>query len=489
MIPIFKSLRKGARRSAVSAIRSRRESVDPELKLPETASLVIMIVANILLQLSFFIIVSSSNKYAEYLGGTSTFSGIVIGIPTVASGIVLIPMTRYDKGGYKMPLHVACGFSIIGHILYATAYQAHFLYLILIGRIVGGVAFSGFMYCKRYCTDPRIVGVRRRTTLASWLVIGQGLGMTLGPFAGGLLYKIGFANSVFNGFTSPGWVMAGVWAVFWVCVTVWYKDVPTESDDVELRSVGDPTPSPQLEKAAGNDNLPVLASSSALEEPEVVPATPVAPVDEALNQNLSSQIYRVTSAQWGVIVCMCWFAMANFFILGSWEANLPVLGASMPQLNWSPYAAGNFIALGGITTFPFLLANLLLSQRLQDRKLLAFGSAVGLTGLLIALSLLRTSKVNYGSLFACWWLVALGFNLATTVTLSLLSKQLPPEWNGRTSMAIQYSNYTGRVTGAVWGGSGVRVGMLNFVGVEIAIVGIGAVLFIALWRDLKAKMG
>jgi len=47
----------------------------------------------------------------------------------------------------------------------------------------------------------------------------------------------------------------------------------------------------------------------------------------------------------------------------------------------------------------------------------------------------------------------------------------------------------GRVTGAIWGGSGVIVGMKNYVGLQIAFVGIGSVLFSTLWRDLKAKTG
>jgi hypothetical protein len=54
----------------------------------------------------------------------------------------------------------------------------------------------------------------------------------------------------------------------------------------------------------------------------------------------------------------------------------------------------------------------------------------------------------------CWVLVALGFNLASTCTLSLLSKQMPNAWNERTSIAIQYSNYCGRVTVAILGGAG-----------------------------------
>lgn len=45
------------------------------------------------------------------------------------------------------------------------------------------------------------------------------------------------------------------------------------------------------------------------------------------------------------------------------------------------------------------------------------------------------------------------------------------------------------MTGAVWGGSGVKLGMQSYVGLELAIVGIGAAAFMFLWRDLKAKTG
>lgn len=413
---------------------------EEEFKLPSMASLVIMLVMNFLLQVSFFIIVSSANKYAEYLGGNATFSGIVIGIPTGFAVLSLIPLTQYDKGLYKMPLHVSCCFAILGHIAYAVAFRANFLYLILIGRCLTGVSFTMFMYCKRYCTDPRIVGIRRRTALAGWQVVCQGLGMSLGPLFGGLLYKIGFSNSIFNGYTSPGWIMAGIYAGFWVLVTQCFEDVPQ------------PPPSP---------------------------------IDESLRAQLS----LITLSQWSVIICMCWFSMVCFFILGSWEANLPVFGAATENLRWSPFDAGNFIALGAIICFPFLIANILAARRIQDRKLLAFGATLGLAGLNTFLFILYTDKVNYNSLFACWCTVALGFNIATAVTLSLLSKQLPPQYNGRASIAIQCSNFTGRVTGAIWGGSGVSVGMMNFVGLEIAMVGIGTIMFTTLWKKLKTKNG
>ena len=138
---------------------------------------------------------------------------------------------------------------------------------------------------------------------------------------------------------------------------------------------------------------------------------------------------------------MCWFAMTCFFILGAWESNIPVFGSSsISPFHWSPFAAGNFIALGGIATFPFLIANLLLSRRTQDRHILALGSGLGLAGLLIALAILRANKVHFAGYFVSWFLVALGFNLASTCTLSLLSKQLPNSWNGKISMG-KLSNF------------------------------------------------
>ncbi|OBZ73127.1 hypothetical protein A0H81_06938 [Grifola frondosa] len=409
---------------------------DGEFKLPRMASLVIVQLSAALLQVTFFIIVSSSNEYAQHLGGTSTFSGLVIGIPTVFSGLALVPLMKLDQGGYKRPLHFSCGTALLGNVLYGLAYHANYLYLILIGRIVAGFGFTFWMYSKRYCSDPRIVGIRRRTTLAGWLVLGQGAGFSIGPFIGGLLYKVGFSNTIFNGFTSPAWVMAGMWALFWIAATIFFEDVPRQpvaSPATEMQSIGTPqlNSTEDAAKAPDTESLRIMTTEVPSAEPE---------------------LRRLSAPQWGVTATMCWFAMTCFFILGAWESNIPVFTGSYSPLSpfhFSPFAAGNLIALGGACAFPFLIANVFLARRVQDRHTLALGTSLGLAGLIIALAILSARRVNYGSLFMCWFLVALGFNLASTCTLSLLSKQLPGSWNGRISLAIQYSNYTGRVTGAV----------------------------------------
>ena len=277
--------------------------------------------------------------------------------------------------------------------------------------------------------------------------------------------------------------MAAGWTIFWIAVAVFFEDVPrtTTSAPIALRSTLHA--SSANEKKAGRSH----ESSFNVTETEVPTATPDAPTRAP-----SLVPYKMTWRQWGVSATMCWFAMTCFFILGAWESNIPVFTASSDPANpfhFSPFAAGNMIALGGACTIPFLLLNLHFARRVQDRHTLALGTSIGLSGLLIATAILRAEKVNYGSLFVSWFLVALGFNVASTVTLSLLSKQLPSHWNGRISLFIQWSNYTGRVTGAVWGGAGVQVGMLSYVGLQIALVGIGSVMFMTLWRQLKAKTG
>ncbi|CAA7267687.1 unnamed protein product [Cyclocybe aegerita] len=427
----FSGIVSATREAFIQRVDSEEESIleNSEFKLPGRRSLFIIIAGNALFQTTFFIVVSSASAYAEYLGGSPTFAGLTIGVPALCSGLALLVITRVDGGRYDGPLNLSYAAMILGNVLYALAYRANWLYLILIGRIVSGFGFTCFLYSKRYCSDPRIVGIRRRTTLASWLVVGQGIGFAAGPFFGGLLYKIGFSNPIFNGVTSPGWVM-------------------------DRRDVGPHSREQAIEMTD-----------------EQQPAT----------------TYQITREQWGVIICMCYYSMTCFFMLGSWESNIPVFTAE--ALGYSPYRAGNFIALGGICSFPFLLFNVWYARRVQDRVTLAFGTTLGFIGLLIMLAILHTDKVTFGSLFVCWFLIALGFNLASTCTLSLLSKQLPDGWNSRTSMAIQYSNYVGRVTGAILGGAGVKIGMVNYVGIQLAVVGMGGVMYLTLWRQLKAKTG
>jgi hypothetical protein len=357
-----------------------------------------------------------------------------------------------------------------------------------------GVSFAQLLYAKRYCSDPRIVGVRRRTTLAGWLVVGQSTGFTVGPFVGGLLYKVGFANAVFNGYTSPGWVMAAVWLLFWLVVAILFEDVPRRCDDSIRLSR---TAAPESRASPPSSSSDRRSSSSSPSPEQVVAPSSSATVEATPSTPNTAEVFEdldapasVSFQQWAVIATMCWFAMTCFFVLGAWEANIPIFSAH--AFGASPFIAGNLIALGGVCTFPFMFANVVLARRVQDRYILAAGSALGLLGLIFGVTVVAIATpghATFGNLFAAWFFVALGFNLASTVTLSLLSKQMPHSWNRKISLFIQYSNYAGRVLGAIWGGAGVDVGMTRYIGLELALLGIGGLMFMTLWREMKAKTG
>ena len=286
------------------------------------------------------------------------------------------------------------------------------------------------MYAKRYCSDPRIVGIRRRTTLAAYLVIGQGTGLSLGPFLGGVLYKIGFGPNgdklVFNGFTSPGWLMAAVWLVFWGAVTLFFEDVKDAVPGTRLAHTSEIELGSHPQEKSTDPSSPQLSRPTSSQD-----------IDE-------KEEFILGLSQWGVIITMSWFAMTCFFILGSWEANIPIFAASSESsLGYTPFKSGNLIAIGGATIFPLLLANLFVGKMVQDRVTLATGSFIGTVGLVVfEVLLIKSSKgITFATLLVSWMFVALGFNLSTTCTLSLLSKKLPGKWNGRVSTVIQCSNY------------------------------------------------
>ncbi|KAF8998734.1 major facilitator superfamily domain-containing protein [Cyathus striatus] len=428
------------------------DNANPEFRLPSIKSLAVVIAGNALFQFSFFIIVPSASLYAKYLGGSSTFAGLVIGIPTVFAGITLLVVKRFDDGQYRRPFVIAYISAFIGNVLYALAYTFDFLYLLLIGRMILGISFTSFMFSRKYCTDPRIVGIRRRTMLGSWYVVTQAFGGSAGPWVGGMLYKAGFGNFGFNGYTAPGWVAVGVWVLFLIISGWLFEDVPKASSCTTVQA---------RRPAIGEMEMISLAPHVA-DEHEPPPS-----------------FFSLTPQQKCLMLCMCYYSTAYFFVISGWESNIPVFTAS--AMRYCPYQAGNLIAVGGAATIPFLFLNVRYAYRMQDRVILTTGTSLGLLGLVIFLVILITNKISFGSLFAAWFLVALGFNLASTCTLS--------NWNTKASMAIQYSNYLGRVTGAVMGGAGVKMGMEKYAAIQIGVIGIGIVMHYILWTELKAKTG
>ena len=79
--------------------------------------------------------------------------------------------------------------------------------------------------------------------------------------------------------------------------------------------------------------------------------------------------------------------------------------------------------------------------------------------------------------------------MLTTVTLSLLSKQVPAKYNGLTSTVIQLSNYTRRISGALWGSTVFQVGQFGIVSLELVVTLVGACLIGFMSRRMDVQRG
>ncbi|XP_024533708.1 uncharacterized MFS-type transporter C330.07c [Selaginella moellendorffii] len=160
--------------------------------------------------------------------------GLTVGVVTLVSFILVIPLSKLPKfkRKYSPTLDLSSACLILGHIIYALADRTGVLYLVLVGRMINGIGLTGCFFLKRYCTDPCIVGVRRRTTCTSLLILAQTLGMVAGPIVGGFLARIPMKTALFNKNTLPGWFMAVVWSIYWLLTKVLFKDVTDTADQV-----------------------------------------------------------------------------------------------------------------------------------------------------------------------------------------------------------------------------------------------------------------
>ncbi|KAL7748149.1 hypothetical protein RI367_006505 [Sorochytrium milnesiophthora] len=429
--------------------------MNDENMLPPKISLALILTANFLFNVSFYIIIPTAADYATILGATQLFGGLVIGVVTFSSAMSLIPLSRVPmfRDRYIPCLNLAAGALCAGNILYAIAMQTNFLYLILIGRFINGFGFTGWLFVKRYCTDPRVVGLRRRTMCSTLLVTAQTLGMVAGPLLGGWIAHVSpdhTVNRLFNVETNPAWVMTAVWFMYWIAVRVWFQEVPAISaNDARLQS---------------------YAVTVAREPFE-----------------LTLQIKLVAAA-------MSFIAFTVFFELGSWESSIPNLGKHLWL--WSEFTAGNFIGLIGLGSFVLILPMTRFTRALQDRWIMVVGIALGLAGSLVCLAMLCVGPRGFPSESAmvatygvAWFLMCWGMNLASTITLSLMSKQMPNHLSDKASLVVQLSNYTGRTTGAIWGAAREAVTDVGVAGLQTTVIALALLFTLALWRPLKACTG
>lgn len=89
-------------------------------------------------QVNYYIIVPTSDEYAEMLNTPATLSGVIIGSMPLTATVSAVVFTLWSNKSYKAPLVVSTLLLIIGNLSYALALPLNSVWLLVLGRALEG---------------------------------------------------------------------------------------------------------------------------------------------------------------------------------------------------------------------------------------------------------------------------------------------------------------------------------------------------------------
>ncbi|WBW74539.1 transmembrane transporter [Schizosaccharomyces osmophilus] len=420
---------------------------DPNM-LPPKRSIAFILINNLMCEMTATTALPISAAYTQYLGGTDAFSGLVIGIPTLVSLAFMYPMLLFanpkSAHGYTLyfrPLLISCFSQIIGHMLYSLAYRAHWVYLILIGRMFNGIGFTMFLYHKKYLADKEFVGRNRSTFLSTLNILAQTLGFMSGAFIGGVLAKASrnSKNLYWNEYTAGSWFMLIAWAVYMVFLKLFFKEVlPVNNRDLTQR-------------AEANQGRGI----------------------------------RLSFVQKCFVVFLFLAAFSCYFTVMGYQTSIPIYASR--AYDYNPFQTGNFLALSSLVVAPFILFSTLLSRWLEDRQIMLLGVLLGTIALVVHLILDAVHKLPVQPYFVIYSLMTFGFGVGAAPFMSLSSKQLHPKFQILVSIVVQVGISLADTVGAITGGAIYNITTVGFIAMNLGLAVLVLIALLCLWNSIKEK--
>ncbi|CAA21236.1 transmembrane transporter [Schizosaccharomyces pombe] len=423
---------------------------------PPFISAALMLLNNTILCISFTIVVPTSERFVQHLGGGNGLSGVIIGLPTITALVLLYPMLRFStpkaaKGYtiYRRPYTMSCISCIIGHIMYALADKAKSVALILVSRIFTGVACTMFLYHKRYFTDKALISIKYRTSMGVVNSVMATLGLTAGPFIGGLMAKSSMKSQsdIWNEYTSGNWLMAFIWVGLFLFGFACFREVLSPQTDVKEEVV---------------------------EEKHVI-----------------NDVKQDTNSKLGFVGCLVIFVVAfsgfsAYFLLNAYQASVPIYTSML--YNYSSFQAGNFLSLAGIINVPLLLIFSYLTRYLTDRDIILLGCCLNIVCMVIHITIHYTGKEFVQPYFIIYTLVFFGSSIANSPSVSLLTKVLHPKYHLIGNVAVQISISLSDTVGAIFGGAFRSFSPVVFFAVCLILNVMSVLALLIIWKKLKVKL-
>jgi MFS family permease len=266
----------------------------------------------------------------------------------------------------------------------------------MVGRLFSGFG-SARALNRRYIADT--YPSRERTAASAAFVTAGALGTSAGPAIAATLYYIIPESSV-NPFWQvenvPCWVMAGIWAVYLVCLYYFFKEPPRTiaSEFVSSSRL-------KLSTSYESERRSLLGNGSGL--------APVRPLYRNIPVMMTFLIYFVLK-----------------FLLESLLSSTATL--TDLYFEWEGNVAGTYLAVLGLLVLPANGVVAFLAQSYDDRELMLATECFMLTGCLAILHYVGTTYTMEQYMLGSF-LIFVSTNALEGPTMSLLSKTIPPYYS------------------------------------------------------------
>lgn len=420
-----------------------------------------------LYMVNYYIIVPTSDEYAEMLNTPATLSGVIIGSMPLTATISAVVFTLWSNKSYKAPLVVSTLLLIIGNLSYALALPLNSVWLLVLGRALEGLGCARAIN-RRYIMHE--VPQSKVRNFSAAFVSASALGMTVGPALASALVYVDFTvgGVVVNYCTASGWVLGFAWSLYLLLIFFFFKE-PNKSHHVESESSKDSSSQPN--EADFGALAPLLGNSLQKGESTAEKKKKISGsfIDVLKDMNLPIQIL-----------------LLNCFML-KFASEMLISEATLVTgyyFSWSSSTVGWFLGALGITVLPSsaVVANYV-SNKFQDRLIILWSiilTAVGVIANLSYAPLVGYTEVQYiiGSL-----ILFIATNILEGVDMSLLAKMMSPRLSKGLFNCGFLSTEAGTIARALADGLITLVGrggmgnLLNFTMLPTLVIVLGTLIY------------
>lgn len=376
-----------------------------------------------LYMVNYYIIVPTSDDYAQSLNMPATLSGIIIGSMPLTATISAFAFSWWSNSSYKAPLIVSTLLLIAGNFMYALALPFNSVWMLLLGRSFEGLG------CARAVNRRYIVHEVPRSKVkffSAAFVSASALGMTVGPALASVLNYVDFEilGAPVNYCTAPGWILALAWSTYLLFVLILFKEPKkrTSTGHSFERHEGAPSvPSTCTEEdfPASNTSEPLLLN-----------------VENERTQNELVEQKRTSDWSLGSIkevlkelTMPVQILIGNYFML-KFVSEMLISEATLVTdyyFGWGSGKVGIFLGGLGLTVLPSsaVVANYI-SNRYEERSIVFWTlilTAIGVIGIFCYCPLIPYTEAQY---ITASCIIFISTNVLEAVDMSLLAKVMSP---------------------------------------------------------------